>query len=1138
MKIPLQEEYLYELIEGRKKQLSGKVVQILAKAEPLTEPKAKSMKVIPLDDGHIFDINQVLPTQGAVEEGGIVIQPNNNAIFILNVQEVIENLQVDIRPEMIEFAPFETNAPNDQIQAIRPDDAFIVTDGKKQTRFKIKDVEDAVLKKVEESLISSFRTKIDASKGITKLELQMTLAKDLIEFSKLPILARQRIAKEILGGTKDENILEILGPLFNIRPNERWFYETLMQKEEAPSIQTPKEKAELLNPERLEPPLLIGTMEFKFDGVDKQIPLDFSKPITIGRVSGDVLIDEPSISGQHAQIQVNEQGQFVITDLKSTNGIFVDDVRIKSPTVITADSKIRLGRVSISLSQIGVKNSPKLDTEYFLKAPDIIPASFKERVENKLSELSDTVKEIPSQEQGTQLIRVPTMVEGKPARSFMYKNGALVEVSRIPEGMAKVSLSVRNTQEVIESGEVRFTKGLIERVVEYFKPPKEVIEVYLPKEMVDANGKPLQDTIALSPQTKAQTSSDPQSGEQTLEKRILSTFLAVPLDANPEQMQETMQGVLEEYAQLSEQERFDIKEAILRKMTDEGSPQTLALQEMMENIISLKNVETIGYDILLPSKKLTDEVLTVVKGISPCSECAITDEGYVLKIVIEENLGSPQRKDDSIEVAPNLYVSKETYDTLMLRAKEEWAIRAIKVALHSIQEYPSKMSALKDHVEFLLTRAKEEEKVDEPAERFVLQFTIAFLAIQENDLGKALIALESISPKDISSTQNALLKEWKDQIANKIREAYDTDRIEATKTFGTKALILAEAGVEDFRKATSASHNIGAFLPLIPSQSDKKLSDIDFTQFDYPHGRLAYILAEEDGFKRVATTKENGELKQFIYAIENKYVHTDPRSLETILDSIKNPEDLSKLEQIVNEPAFEGKDEIPMGLSDEDVLKLFNDCPDCFEKKTKGDFEVKGGFGWSVAGNKKTAIGSGYRHLLKHEGEFPRGLDFVLLAKPEKVMQIPSKGSTVKIFRYQRELLSVLVVKPTGDVITLYSSYEVGIKKVEKNGKIVDKAIYGTLRQATYELFRNAETGELLMVFDEFQVRFTPNGKELVVKAQEKSKESLKGFTLVEYEKVDNQQKENEKQINLIGEGKEIEMDLSLVIGGKEIGLV
>jgi diguanylate cyclase (GGDEF)-like protein len=67
----------------------------------------------------------------------------------------------------------------------------------------------------------------------------------------------------------------------------------------------------------------------------------------IGRGEGsEVLIPDPVISRQHARIARSDDG-FVIRDLGSSNGTFVDAVRIEAPVPLRDGSRIQLGPLTI-----------------------------------------------------------------------------------------------------------------------------------------------------------------------------------------------------------------------------------------------------------------------------------------------------------------------------------------------------------------------------------------------------------------------------------------------------------------------------------------------------------------------------------------------------------------------------------------------------------------------------------------------------------------------------------------------------------------------------------------------------------------------------------------------------------------------
>lgn len=63
---------------------------------------------------------------------------------------------------------------------------------------------------------------------------------------------------------------------------------------------------------------------------------------------GRALIDDPLVSRRHAEIRQNGSA-YVISDLGSTNGTFVNDRRIAAPTVLPPGARIQLGQGSVML---------------------------------------------------------------------------------------------------------------------------------------------------------------------------------------------------------------------------------------------------------------------------------------------------------------------------------------------------------------------------------------------------------------------------------------------------------------------------------------------------------------------------------------------------------------------------------------------------------------------------------------------------------------------------------------------------------------------------------------------------------------------------------------------------------------------
>src|SRR5947209_11574599 len=78
------------------------------------------------------------------------------------------------------------------------------------------------------------------------------------------------------------------------------------------------------------------------DGAEKSYRLQTHRPFTVGRDPGnDIILRDPKVSRHHAEI-VFERGFFVMHDLASANGTFVNGKRIRVAP-LTHGAKIRMG---------------------------------------------------------------------------------------------------------------------------------------------------------------------------------------------------------------------------------------------------------------------------------------------------------------------------------------------------------------------------------------------------------------------------------------------------------------------------------------------------------------------------------------------------------------------------------------------------------------------------------------------------------------------------------------------------------------------------------------------------------------------------------------------------------------------------
>jgi pilus assembly protein CpaF len=101
--------------------------------------------------------------------------------------------------------------------------------------------------------------------------------------------------------------------------------------------------------------------------------------ITIGRVQGnDIVLPKGNISKRHSRIVLRD-GKFIIVDLKSTNGTFVNGKRISSPQVLKDSDKIYIGDFTLQLEMKGLgagngAEAPRVDTPAPRPAPTPPPA--------------------------------------------------------------------------------------------------------------------------------------------------------------------------------------------------------------------------------------------------------------------------------------------------------------------------------------------------------------------------------------------------------------------------------------------------------------------------------------------------------------------------------------------------------------------------------------------------------------------------------------------------------------------------------------------------------------------------------------------------------------------------------------------
>lgn len=72
--------------------------------------------------------------------------------------------------------------------------------------------------------------------------------------------------------------------------------------------------------------------------------------ITLGRAhDSTIVLDDDYASSRHAKIYPDRNGQWIVEDLNSTNGTYLDRSRLTAPTPIALGVPIRIGKTVIEL---------------------------------------------------------------------------------------------------------------------------------------------------------------------------------------------------------------------------------------------------------------------------------------------------------------------------------------------------------------------------------------------------------------------------------------------------------------------------------------------------------------------------------------------------------------------------------------------------------------------------------------------------------------------------------------------------------------------------------------------------------------------------------------------------------------------
>ncbi len=94
----------------------------------------------------------------------------------------------------------------------------------------------------------------------------------------------------------------------------------------------------------------------------------------IGRkADNDLVLNDPDVSSQHAQIRSDGEG-FLLEDLKSTNGTFLNGTRISAPTRLAGGALIKVGGSQIQFVIGSAPQNLRMTSAGLPEAPETLPA--------------------------------------------------------------------------------------------------------------------------------------------------------------------------------------------------------------------------------------------------------------------------------------------------------------------------------------------------------------------------------------------------------------------------------------------------------------------------------------------------------------------------------------------------------------------------------------------------------------------------------------------------------------------------------------------------------------------------------------------------------------------------------------------
>lgn len=88
------------------------------------------------------------------------------------------------------------------------------------------------------------------------------------------------------------------------------------------------------------------------------------------------LANDPELSRHHAQISRRTPGEYVLEDLSSTNGTYVNGTRLTEPTVLSLGDAVELGTTKLTVRALPAPPAPEVDVRAATAVTDV-PAAIR-----------------------------------------------------------------------------------------------------------------------------------------------------------------------------------------------------------------------------------------------------------------------------------------------------------------------------------------------------------------------------------------------------------------------------------------------------------------------------------------------------------------------------------------------------------------------------------------------------------------------------------------------------------------------------------------------------------------------------------------------------------------------------------------